>query len=75
MTGWVIVTAILWLLCGILSAGIDIAYFAAAYPTLKQYRKDLGEALLCGLIFGPLALFVSFFYSGFCEHGIRWRKP
>jgi hypothetical protein len=73
----VIAIAIGWIVCGVLSAGIDVAYFQQKFPSLASYRKDLGFALLMGLIFGPIALMVSFFTSGFCEHGwyLRYREP
>lgn len=64
---------IVWCICGIAAAGIFFPQFEESES--ESYRKNLGEALMFGLVGGPLSLIVSFLLSGFCEHGWRlWRK-
>ncbi len=66
---------VLWVACGIGAAGLSFAYFQGKYPTIAatNRRADLGNALMMGLVFGPIALFAEFFLSGFGEHGWRLR--
>lgn len=63
----------IWLICGLGAAGLYFAYFQGEYPNSAKddYRKDLADGFLFGLIFGPIALLVGFFRSGFAQHG--WR--
>lgn len=62
-----------WLMCGVVSAGILVAYFNGKYE--QDFRKDLSEGLLWGLIGGPITMLMGFFLSGFCRHGWRlWPK-
>jgi len=62
-----------WLICAVLTAGMWFAEFQGKFPEVaqKNRRSDLGEAILIGLVFGPLGLVAEFFTSGFAEHG--WR--
>lgn len=64
-----------WVACGIASAGFDFAYFQGKYPTIaKESRlEDLGQALLLGIITGPVALVVAFCLGGFGKYGWRLR--
>ena len=63
------------IMCGVLQAGINFAYFQGKYPTLAEegYRSDLGFAYGLGLLFGPLALLVSVFMSGFAQYGVKFK--
>lgn len=63
----------LWMLCAVGAAGFTFAYFQGEYPSIAQHmrRTNLGMAVVIGVIGGPIALFVTFCFSGFGEHG--WR--
>jgi hypothetical protein len=61
-----------WILCGIGAAGILVASFD---KDNDSFRQELGSGLLMGVLFGPVALVVCFFWSGFCQYGWRlWPK-
>jgi hypothetical protein len=36
----------------------------------SEHREDLGEALLFGLLMGPLCFIMAFFMTGFFAHGL-----
>lgn len=61
-----------WLVCAALSASILLGYFQNKYPEIakESYRQDFnlcwGSSLLCG----PLALFMSLFFTEFCGYGL-----
>ena len=61
-----------WLVCAIIAASITLGHFQNKYPRIakEDYRSDLYEAWFFGLFFGPVALAVSFFLSGFCQYGL-----
>ena len=46
---------IFWVVCGIIEAGIQNAYFRATFPE-QHSRSDVGQFILMGLIFGPIGL-------------------
>lgn len=60
-----------WLLCATLSAGIELVYFQNKFKILaiRDYKKDLTESWISGMLFGPLSLVASVFCSDFCKHG------
>ena len=60
---------LLHIICGLIGAGIYCADLQRSFPTLHEYRYNLGVSLCLGLTFGPIFLFVSFLFSGFAEHG------
>ena len=62
------------LICGILGAGILCADLQTKYWVLKEYRKDLMFSLCTGLAFGPIALVLAYFFTGFAKHGCSLRK-
>lgn len=70
------VLVLLWFGCGLLGAGWDFAHVQSTCPELtpelaEEFRREeLGFALLLG-IFGPFAMIVALFRSGFGKHG--WR--
>jgi hypothetical protein len=69
---WIVGAA--WLLCSVLSAGFTYAYFAKHKAGYTSHRKILGFALAFS-ISGPIALLISFLYSGFGQSGWRlWPK-
>lgn len=63
------------LLCGIAQATIMITYFQRKYPRLakRDWRFDLANGWLCGLVTGPVGLVLAIFWSGFLQYGIK--KP
>lgn len=75
MSKTTIAVGTLWLVCGVFTAGITVGYFQARYSRFAQegYREDLAFGCLLGLL-GPLGLFMVFFFSGFCEHGLQWKR-
>jgi hypothetical protein len=64
-----------WLLCSVLAAGILFAYEQKEWPARakKEYRCDLGWAVLISLLGGPLILVIAFFMTGFAKHGWKLR--
>jgi hypothetical protein len=69
---------IIHLVCAFLTVGIIVADFQGNFPAIAQesYRSNLSFGVLLGLVGGPFALVVAFFFSGFMEHGwyIRRKK-
>ena len=69
-----------WLVCAIITASIALGHFQGKYPRTEKenYRSDLSGAWFFGLFFGPVALVISFFLSGFCQYGLMnpfiWNK-
>ncbi|MFA6048246.1 MAG: hypothetical protein WC737_05575 [Parcubacteria group bacterium] len=73
-----IIFIILWLICSFFSYGIlfaDSQHFSLSIGgegmAKKYYRENLSDSLFLSLFLGPLALIISFFVSGFCEHGFK----
>lgn len=56
-----------WLVCATIAASIALRHFQNKYPRAakEDYRSDLSWAWFFGLFFGPVALVISFFLSGF----------
>lgn len=71
----IILMIIGWIVCGIFAAGGLFATMQGDFSSDESTREDLGVALLIGLAFGPVALVLSIFLSGFYEHGwrLRWK--
>lgn len=61
-----------WFVCATIAASIALGHFQNKYPSIAKgnYRSDLSEAWFFSLLFGPVALAVSFFLSGFCQYGL-----
>lgn len=70
---WLTIGVIVWLACGIAAAGVNNASFRAEFPALMESphraAQHHGDALLMGFIFGPVALLVETFDSGFYQDG------
>jgi len=66
-----------WLVCAFVATGITVAFFQGTFPQISKdsYREDLGRAILCALVFGPVWLFISLFLSGFCQYEWTLRPP
>ena len=71
----ILLIVVAWVACAVGTAGFWFAYFQGEWPNSAKYnrREDLGDAMLVGLVFGPIGLIVSFFGTGFAEHGWRLR--
>lgn len=56
-----VLVAVAWILCGIISAGRMNAFWRGRYPMLIRYdgRRDLIRELALGLAFGPIVLLVA----------------
>lgn len=54
----VVLTAVAWMLCGVIGAGYMDAYWRDRYPMLIHHdgRRDLIRELAVGLAFGPINL-------------------
>ena len=57
-----------------ISYGILFAHIQKKYPELaiEDKRQTMGFSILFSF-FGPIALLVTFFMSGFAEHGLKFR--
>ena len=64
----------IWVICGILAYGISFAHWQREYPTLAEssYREDMGFSILW-IPLGPLGLIITYFLSGFAEHGLKFK--
>jgi hypothetical protein len=65
-----------WAFCGMFAYAITFGHLQnnPRWHSLakEEYRKDLAFAVFAGL-FGPIALFVVYFFTGFAQHGLKWR--
>jgi len=72
----IIIFIAVWLACGVIAAGIWVAYFRGKFPKLDDdYRESLAQALLWGFFGGPVALLLGFFLSGFLMYGWTLLPP
>lgn len=67
------------IICGVLAYGIEFADSQAHCRRLggqkfadRWYRKDMSFSVFTGLL-GPIGFMASFFYSGFAEHGLKFK--
>ena len=62
-----------WLICSFAAYGFLFAYDQCHFPNIaaKDRRSDMAFDLGLSLAFGPIVLVMSFFLTGFWEHG--WR--
>ena len=68
----IFIIGISWILCGLLAAGFLRAYERVTMPYWGKTTKNLtaiSSALGFGLFFGPIALVLSFFNTGFWQYG------
>jgi hypothetical protein len=72
---FIIAAAVVWLLCACLTYGINFGYFQREFAGIAEItrRSDMAMAMAFGLFLGPLGLLVSFFLSGFCQHGLKFK--
>lgn len=63
---------VIWILCGVLSYGISLAYFQRQYPSLAKecYREDVRDSLVMSSI-GPFGLLSTLLVFG-TKHGVMF---
>lgn len=67
-----------WAICSTLSYGMMFAEFQSIGSDLPGFtaarrRKDMAAAMLPSIFAGPVALVFAFFFTGFAEHGFKFR--
>lgn len=67
-----VIGLVIWIVCGVLAYGFDLAYFQRHWPNLakKDYLQDRLKAIPTGLL-GPFGLALCL-VEGFCKYGFRW---
>lgn len=75
MGGYGLLIVLGWGACSVLVYGITLAFFQQNFKLIaeKSYWEDVGLAAFLS-IFGPLALVVAFFLSGFAHYGLQYRR-
>lgn len=65
--------AVLWITCGVVAGGATLASFRGDYPNLYRNpawaREQCANFIGYSAIFGPVALILSPFNTGFYQHG------
>jgi len=66
-----------WLLCSVIAYAGTFAYYQGFYVAYPEFNKDQEEinkgfCAIVGLLGGPIALLVSFFYTGGYKYGLRF---
>ena len=79
-TSALLIFALGWVACGVLSYGITLAYFQNEYSHLfdeSEQDRFFGENVRFAIsysLFGPLSLLCSVLASGFVKHGLQYRR-
>ena len=80
-TSALLILALGWVACGVLTYGIAIAYFDAEHggaECSQEYQDWAYESnrrfAICYSLFGPLSLLGSFIASDFVKHGLQYRR-
>ena len=70
---WLLLGMLVWVVCGVLSYGLNFAFFQRKFPTLadEEYARDLRFAVITSFL-GPVALFANLCACGI-KHGLKWR--
>lgn len=63
----ILLLILIWLLLGIPGVGWSAADFICRYPNSTSARRELGESSIL-IFWGPLNI-VTYFWTGFAEHG------
>jgi ABC-type transporter Mla maintaining outer membrane lipid asymmetry permease subunit MlaE len=70
----VIALAVGWVVCGVMAYGITFGHFQNRWPELAEKERDIDIARAKSIaVTGPIGLVVSFFASGCCHWGFKWR--
>lgn len=71
---WIFAAIAIWIACGILAYGMDLAYFQRKFPAIAEesYRQDRINALVPALS-GPIGLSVTWMCTK-AEYGLMYRK-
>ena len=69
-----LVGSLVWLVCGIISAGFEFAYLQGEYPSIAEmcYEEDRRWVLTKLMPFGVLGLIVILFHKSY-KYG--WKNP
>lgn len=75
MLVWLVVGVIAWIVCGLIAAGWQFAYWQGKYAVCaaERYSEDLRFSLSICLAFGPIALVMEWFQSEHGQYGWRLR--
>lgn len=65
-----IVAVVVWIGCGVLAYGLNLAYFQGKYPNVRE-SEDRKFALTVAL-FGPIGLFVCLVMGG-TKYGLQFQ--
>lgn len=80
----VLIVLVIWLTCGILAAGIELARNMSVWkPRMKldnseplfTFRDHATFSYTWGITGGPISLFIAFFSSGCAQYGLMYLKP
>ena len=68
-----ILIIVAWLICGLSTYAINFSYFQNEWPGIAEETKTMDKSfsILFGLC-GPIALLISFVFSDFAKHGLKW---
>ena len=71
---WLILFIVFYIVCFILTYGIDLAHFQGEFPTFSEVtiREHKCGAFMMGF-FGPFGLFAELIETDFCKHGLMFR--
>ena len=64
---------VFWLICSVLAYGITLGYFLGKFK--NNSMEDKGIYVLIAILYallGPVGVFLSYFMSGFAEHGLKF---
>lgn len=69
-----IVLALIYVPCSVLTYGITFGYFHREFSLVadKMLTTNKRMAALFAF-FGPIGFLLSFFMSGFVQHGLKWK--
>jgi len=67
-----LIILIIWLVSGAFAYAINFGDVQYMWPKPEHYRSNLSFSVYIGL-FGVFGLLVSLLFTGFAEHGLKWK--
>ena len=66
---------VIWIISGILTYGISLAYMQREYPSIAEemYLEDVVFAMFFSIL-GPMSLLISFILSNYGKYGLMYRR-